>query len=71
MLSEYFDRIVVEYLFEAYELNVKFDKDEGGQFLDRDEKLLDAIELLIDYFGGPNDLFKLETLKEIRESNDK
>jgi hypothetical protein len=44
------DRIVCDELIDAYERNLIEDTDEGGFLLERDERLLAALERCMEYF---------------------
>ncbi len=44
------DRIVADELMDAYERNLIEDTDEGGFPIERDEKLLAALEICMEYF---------------------
>ena len=47
---ETIDRIVCDELIDAYERNLIEDTDEGGFPMERDEKLLAALETCMEYF---------------------
>ena len=47
---ETIDRIVCDELMDAYERNLIEDTDEGGFPMERDEKLLAALETCMEYF---------------------
>ena len=52
------DRIVSDELMYAYERNLIEDTDEGGFPIERDEKLLAALETCMEYFLSPSDYKK-------------
>ena len=47
---ETIDRIISDELMDAYERNLIEDTDEGGFPMERDEKLLAALETCMEYF---------------------
>lgn len=63
---EEIDRIVSLELRNAYELNVKVDKDEGGFAIQEDRDFLYCLERVIEYFTSPNEYE--EWLHEIYKS---
>lgn len=50
MTWEQVDAIVVAELKDAHARNLELDRDEGGQLLDPDWELLDALETVLAYF---------------------
>ena len=46
------DKIARDELILAYQMNIEFDKDEGGIYMERDEELLDALEKVIEYYSS-------------------
>lgn len=55
---ETIDRIVSDELMGAYERNLIEDTDEGGLPMERDEKLLAALEICMEYFMPPSEYKK-------------
>jgi hypothetical protein len=65
MIKKYFeldyetiDRIVSDELMDAYARNLIEDTDEGGFSIERDEKLLAALETCMEYFMIPSEYKK-------------
>ena len=44
------DRIVIDDLKDAINSQLDLDKDEGGEYLDPDYKLINAIKVVLDYY---------------------
>ena len=53
-----------------YQMNIEFDKDEGGIYMERDEELLDAFEKLIEYYSSAKDYNHfVNNIKPMRQKN--
>lgn len=66
------DKVILCELILAYQMNIEFDKDEGGVYMERDEDLLDALEKTIEYYSSPDEFISFtKQLKFKRESNAK
>lgn len=70
MTDELIEKIVLDDLILSYMMNIEFDTDEGGIYIERDESLLDALEKVIEYYSSQNEYEKfLKEIKPIRERN--
>lgn len=50
VLEEQVDAIVIDELQDAIRMQLNLDKDEGGEYLEPDYRLIDAAKVLLEYY---------------------
>lgn len=58
MTDDQIDKIVIDELMLAHDLNSQFNTDEGGYPIPNDVELLTAIECVLEYFMPPTEYLK-------------
>lgn len=61
LVPEQLDAIIIQELKSAHEMNMQFDRDEGGTVMEPDWELLGALEQVLAYYMPPKEFERWHT----------